>query len=85
MIEQIFIAVSVLMLPFAIYIKLWRRSVSTMLFIAACCWISINLHRYDSGEHWEWGVVLGILVAAFLRAVLKRDNDTIFPRHGASI
>ena len=64
---------------YGIYTRLWRSSVSTMIFITAAAWC-VMLDPGTSDETLRYGGLLLFEFVAVLRAVWKPRNDSIIPK-----
>ncbi len=76
MIANIYYTFAIAILPLVIYMKLWRSSVSTFLFVLAAAWCAITSQMMLGDESIRFGVMLVIEVYAIIRAIAKPATDT---------
>ena len=68
-------------LPAAIYMRLWRNSVSTFLFVLASAWCALTAPP-EANEAVRFGGLLAFEIAAIVRAIIKPENDRWLPKGG---
>jgi len=67
-------------LPAAIYMKLWKNSVSTFLFVLAIAWIAWVIPEcHFVAETKLFGPVFLLELIAMVRAARKAPNDKLIP------
>ncbi len=79
MFEMVYIYAATAIFVLNMLIKMWRHSVSTMLFSAAALWCATTAQADGVTEDVRWAGVLVILVAAEVRAVMKSADDRVIP------
>jgi len=85
MIAHLYITFALAMFPAAIIIRLWRHSVSTMIFVTASAWCAVTATPELGDESLRFAGLLLLELVAVVRAVAKGANDSIIPGRGRHV
>ena len=77
--EHIFQLVALTIFIFNFYSQIWKSSVSTMIFSTAAAWCAATSTMDGQVESIRWTGVLVMLIAAEIRAIIKRPDDKWIP------
>jgi len=73
-IHQLFTTFCIMLLIFSLYFKLWRKSISTMIFIVASAVLVLD----NIDMNLKYIIIMILLFFAVIRAITKPSNEQLF-------